>query len=303
MKLVKTLMKLLTLFLVLSASAQQEFLITHYMFNGLALNPAYAGVHEGISASFLHRNQWAGFEGAPNTQIASIHSPLNNRPVSLGALLFRDQLGVSTEYGGYFSYAYRIPITRELKLSMGLQFNTHNYAVEYSRAENAVFDAGDNLGDISEFKWNFGTGILLHTDRLFIGASVPQLLNRKLTIDDPDGNFAQLVRHYYLLAGYAFNLGRNLVLKPNVLVRSVSNAPLQIDLNANLLINSFLWIGASYRSLDSIDGIVGFQITPQFLFSYATDFTLTEIDNQSHEIMINYIFELPTRKILTPRYF
>ncbi len=294
---------LLSLLLSFQVVAQQEFLTTHYMFNGLALNPAYAGVHDGLSTSFLYRNQWVGFDGAPNTQIASVHSPLAGRPVSLGALIFRDQLGLSSEYGAYFSYAYRIPLTRELTLSMGLQFNTHNYAVDYSEAENGVFDQGDNLQNINEFKWNFGTGLLLHTDRLFVGLSVPQMLNKKLDLGDTDGTFSQLVRHYYLLAGYAFDLGRNLVLKPNVLLKSVDNAPLQVDINANLLINSFLWVGASYRSKDSIDGILGFQVTPQFLVSYATDFTLTEVDNQSHEIMINYIFELPTKKIVTPRYF
>ncbi len=286
-----------------NVSAQQEFMITHYMFNGLSLNPAYAGVHEGISLSFLYRNQWAGFEGAPNTQLASIHSPINGKPVSLGAMLFRDQLGLSTEYGGYFSYAYRIPVGNDLQLSMGLQFTTHSYSVEYSRAENGVFDFGDNLADVSEFKWNFGTGLLLHSDRLFVGLSVPQILNKKLDLNDPDGNFTRLIRHYYMFAGYAFSVNRDLVIKPNILFKSVQNAPLQIDLNANALIKNVLWIGVSYRSLDSIDGILGFQITPQMQFSYATDFTLTEIDNQSHEIMLNYVFALPTKKILTPRYF
>ncbi len=288
---------------VLRVSAQQEFMVTHYMFNGLALNPAYAGVHDGISTSFLYRNQWVGFEGSPNTQVASIHSPLNNRPISLGAVLFRDQLGLSTEYGGYFSYAYRIPVSSDLKLSMGLQASTHNYAVDYGLANNEVFDPGDNLGNISEFKWNFGAGALLHSDRLYVGLSIPQLLDRKLDVDDPDGNFTRLVRHYYLTGGYAFNVSRDVVLKPNFLVKAVGNAPLQVDLNANVLIKSFLWLGVSYRSLDSVDGIVGFQLTPQLQFSYATDFTLSEIDAQSHEIMLNYIFELPTRKILTPRYF
>ena len=298
----KTIMTLLVLG-TLQATAQQEFIITHYMFNGLALNPAYAGVHDGISASFLYRNQWVGFEGAPNTQLASIHSPISGRPISLGAMLFRDQLGLSTEYGGYFSYAYRIPVGRDLQLSMGLQFSTHSYAVEFSQAENGVFDVGDNLADISEFKWNFGSGLLLHSDRLFLGVSVPQILNKKVDVNDPDGNFSRLIRHYYLYTGYAFSVNRDLVLKPNVLFKSVQNTPLQIDLNMNALIKNVLWLGVSYRSLDSIDGIIGFQITPQMQFSYATDFTLTEIDNQSHEIMLNYIFALPTRKILTPRYF
>ena len=104
MKNIKTLL-FLTLLLPTLAMAQQEYMITHYMFNGLSINPAYAGVHEGISASLLWREQWVGFDGAPQTQMVSMHSPLADRSASLGAVIYRDQLGISKETGAYFSYA------------------------------------------------------------------------------------------------------------------------------------------------------------------------------------------------------
>ncbi|WP_462251670.1 PorP/SprF family type IX secretion system membrane protein [Ekhidna sp.] len=288
--------------LPLGIMAQQEYMVTHYMFNGLGLNPAYAGVHDGLSTSFILREQWVGFEGAPSTQLASIHSPLRNKPVSLGAVLYRDKLGLSTEYGGYFSYAYRIQISSDFRLSMGLQANVHNYSIEYSRANTGVND-NEGLGNVSQMLWNVGAGMMLHSERAYLGISSPQLVNKELEIGDPDGQFTDLVRHFYVSAGYAFDIGYDYVLKPNVLVKAVQGAPVQIDINANLLIKSVLWVGASYRSMDSIDALFGVQINPQLMVSYATDFTLSEIEAQSHEIMLNYIFELPTKKILSPRYF
>jgi len=185
---------------------------------------------------------------------------------------------------------------------MGLQANTHNFSVEYSQGNLGVND-NEGLGNVNQFLWNFGAGFMLHSDRAYLGISSPQLLNKELVIDNPDGHFTELVRHYYLSAGYAFDVGYNLVLKPNVLVKSVPGAPTQVDINANLLIKSVVWVGLSYRSMDSLDGILGLQLNPRCAISYATDFTMTEIDAQSHEIMFNYIFELPTKKILTPRYF
>jgi len=286
----------------LIAFGQQEFMITHYMYNGLALNPAYAGVHESVSTGLLFREQWVGFPGAPKTQLASIHSPINHRPISLGAVLFRDKLGISTEVGGFFSYAYRIGLGGNLKLSMGLQASVHNYQVNYADDDD-IADLSDNLGNISELKWNIGTGVLLHTNRLYLGFSVPQLLKRKLDVDDSDGNFATLVRHYYVTAGYAFDVGNGIVVKPNILVKAVQNAPVQIDLNANVLIMEKIWVGASYRSLDSLDGLIALQLNPQIQIGYAVDITHTAIDATSHEIMINYIFQNPTNKIVTPRYF
>ncbi|NQZ75619.1 MAG: type IX secretion system membrane protein PorP/SprF [Ekhidna sp.] len=284
------------------SKAQQQYMVTHYMFNGLGINPAYAGVHEGLSTSFVLREQWVGFEGAPSTQAVSIHSPIRNRPVSMGAVLYRDKLGLSTEYGGQFSFAYRLQISRDVQLSMGLQGSTHNYTVDYTIANLGIND-NEGLGRISEMAWNVGAGLMVHSERAYLGVSSPQLINTRLDIGNPDQTFSDLVRHYYVTAGYAFNLGFNYTLKPNVLLKAVQGAPVQVDINANLLIKSVVWLGASYRSLDSLDGLIGLQVNPQLMISYATDFTLSEVEAQSHEIMLNYIFELPTRKILSPRYF
>ena len=301
MKYLKTLI-LGLLLIPMTARSQQEYMVTHYMFNGLGLNPAYAGIHEGLSTSFILREQWVGFEGAPSTQVASIHSPLKNKAVSLGAVIYRDKLGISTEYGGYFSYAYRLQLNNDFKLSMGLQASTHNYSVEYARANDGIND-NEGLGNLSQFLWNVGAGFMIHSDRAYLGFSSPQLMSKRLDIGDPNGQFTDLVRHFYLSAGYAFNIGLDYVLKPNVLVKSVQGAPVQVDINANLLIKSIVWVGASYRSMDSLDGLLGLQVNPQLMISYATDFTLSEIEAQSHEIMLNYIFELRTKKILSPRYF
>lgn len=295
-------MLLIALLIPSGVVAQQEYMVTHYMFNGLGLNPAYAGVHDGLSTSFILREQWVGIEGAPSTQVASIHSPLRNQPVSLGAVLYRDKLGLSTEYGGYFSYAYRVRVSHDFRLSMGLQASAHNYTIDYAQANSGIND-NEGLGNVSQMLWNIGAGLMLHSDRAYLGFSSPQLMNKQLEMGDPDGQFTNLVRHFYLSAGYAFDIGFDSVLKPNVLLKSVPGAPIQVDINANLLIKSLVWVGASYRSLDSIDALIGLQVSPQLMFSYATDFTLSEVDAQSHEIMLNYIFELPARKILSPRYF
>jgi len=106
----KTMTLVIAFFATTNAFAQQEYMVTQYMYNGLSLNPAYAGIHKGISVSGLWREQWVGIEGAPSTQFVSIHSPLNYRYASLGALVYRDVIGSKTEHTGYFSYAYRIKV-------------------------------------------------------------------------------------------------------------------------------------------------------------------------------------------------
>jgi type IX secretion system PorP/SprF family membrane protein len=109
------------------------------------------------------------------------------------------------------------------------------------------------------------------------------------------------------LAGYLFDINSDGKFKPNILVKQVPGAPTQVDLNANFLIEELVWVGLSYRSLDSFDFLFQLQITPQWQVGYSFDFATTtelrSVNASSHEFMVNYMFELPTKKILTPRYF
>ena len=78
------------------AVAQQFPLLSQYMFNGLVLNPAYAGSKPFTSASIDIRKQWAGFEGSPTTQAATIHGLTDSKKVGLGFMISNDKLVFKT---------------------------------------------------------------------------------------------------------------------------------------------------------------------------------------------------------------
>lgn len=285
-----------------SVNAQQQFMITQYMYNGLAMNPAYAGIHNGISASFLTRQQWVGIEGAPSTQFVSVHGPMRYKPVSFGALVYRDVIGVKKEHTGYFSYAYRIGIVKDIKLSFGLQANFHQLNQDFL-FDNTVDDFGDPLlADNNAFKFNTGAGVLLHSNLFYVGFSSPQLFKSKYGSRDFETD-SRLVRHYYISAGYVFVLANDIVLKPNTLVKLVGNAPGQIDLNMNVLLKNVLWLGISHRWQESNSLLAALQLGTQWQIGYAFDLNNNDLNRTSHELMLNFIFDFPTSKVLTPRYF
>lgn len=286
---------------VITVKGQQQFLITQYMFNGLALNPAYAGVHEGLSVSALTRHQWVGMEGAPNTQFVSIHSPISYRPIALGAVIYRDEIGITREHAGLFSYAYRIQVAEKVKLSFGLQANIRQITQNFSA--NAADDLDDPLLQVdNSVKFNMGSGLLLHSDKFYVGFSIPQMLNNKFGSQNLETH-SELKRHYYLSGGVIFPVSRNLLLKPNVLFKAVAGVPVQADVNLNALIHEVVWVGVSHRWQDSYSGLLAFQLTPQLQLGYAMDFGNKDLNRTSHELMLNYIVSLPSNKILTPRYF
>ncbi|MEP1033149.1 type IX secretion system membrane protein PorP/SprF [Ekhidna sp.] len=287
------------------AQAQQQVMFTQYMFNGLVLNPAYAGSHESISVTALSRIQWVGVEGAPNTQTLSIHSPVPGKNIGLGAFFVRDNIGVTTQNNFFLSYAYRIQMNRGI-LSFGLQGGFSDTQVSYD--ELGLSDA--NLtGTEGSFKPNFGAGLYYRTDRFYAGASVPYILRNGSENEAnslPTDIETEQIQHYYFTSGAVFDLSPLVKLKPSILVKAVSGAPLEFDFNANILLDEKLWFGVSYRSFDSIDLLLELQLNEQFRLGYAYDITtsnLRKVNSGSHEIMLNYRFVFSKSKIVTPRYF
>jgi len=287
----------------ITAKAQQQPMFTQYMFNGLAINPAYAGSHQALSATAIARAQWVGLDGAPNTQSVSVHAPVPDKHIGLGMMFLRDNIGVTKQNSLYLSYAYRIS-SPKYNLSFGLQGGFD----DYSHNLTDIGIDGDNFlsGNIKSFRPNIGAGIYFTTERFYAGASLPMLFTSAKNDASIRFIYSQLERHYFITAGYVFDLNPALKLKPNLLVKAVDGAPVEFDFNANLLINDVLWVGASYRSMESVDILLELQINNQFRVGYSYDFLtndLGKVNAGSHELMLNYLFRYSKSRVITPRYF
>ncbi|WP_423146741.1 PorP/SprF family type IX secretion system membrane protein [Rubrolithibacter danxiaensis] len=289
-------------FISLSVFAQQKAMFTQYMFNGLAINPAYSAVDEAFSVTALTRHQWVGFKGAPNTQNLSIHSPIKESNTSVGFMVMRDQIGeVIKENSAFITLAQRVEISEDTYLAVGLDAGISKYVAAYSEvsgsnsAEDPVFE------DENDLRSNFGFGVMLFSDKFYAGFSSPYFYYRDL--GDFSNNSSTAYRpHYILQGGYLMNLGEDFKLKPNVLVKYVNGSPMQIDLNANLLIKETIWLGASWRSFDSMDFLAQIQLTPKLQLGYSYDFTtsaLSQVQKGSHEVMLN--LRLPIKGRNFPR--
>ena len=296
------------LFTSVLCQSQQQVMFTQYMFNGLAINPAYAGTHNNLSMTALGRYQWTGLKGAPNTHTFSAHTPLKHDKIGLGLLFVSDQIGITDQNSIYFSYAYRLPLSEdgEYTLSMGLQGGLSNFSVKFSDSHvHEVNDLVFSQGDVNELFPNFGVGFFLTAPKFYVGLSIPQLMNNDIEFTQVTKGITQ--RHYFLQGGYVFSLNKSLKLRPGFLIKGIAGSPIQLDINANLLIEEVLWVGLSYRSFDSVDGLLQFQLTDHLRVGYAYDFAtsnqIRSINGGSHEIMINYQLVFKNRRVITPRYY
>ena len=287
-----------------SSQAQQQAMYTQYMFNGLALNPAYAGSHESISLTGLARFQWVGIEGAPRTQTFSVHSPVPGKKIGIGGLFSRDEIGVSSQSSVYLSAAYRIKSDKGT-FAMGLQGGIRASDIIYT---DLGIDDPNLQRNISGLVPNFGAGFYYYSDKFYLGLSVPTILKSSIqgAITSGGSISATDVPHFFATSGLVVELAPTIKLKPSTLIKYVTGAPMEIDINANLILDDKVWVGLSYRSLDAISFLLDFQVNNQFRFGYAYDYTLTDINritSGSHEIMINYRLVFEKTRIVTPRYF
>ncbi|PCH98241.1 MAG: hypothetical protein COB85_01905 [Bacteroidetes bacterium] len=274
--------------------AQQLPQYSQYLINDYVLNPAIGGSHDYFEAKSNNRFQWTGITDAPRTFILSMHGPLKYENMGIGGYIFTDVTGPTSRFGVYMSYAYHIKLTEKMKLSLGLFGGMLQYNVDGSKI--SMVDKGDplsNQGVQSVYLPDAGFGLYWYTDKFYVGASVPQLLQNKLKLSDTTDILGTLKSHFYVTAGYKFQAGDKFQIEPSVLMKYVDPTPVQFDISARVIYDKMIWLGVSYRTMDAISFLLGYSYKELLMFGYSYDYTTTELQNYSsgtHEIMIGFRF-------------
>lgn len=279
-----------------TANAQQRPITGTYMYNGLLINPAYAGSLNLFSATFVHRDQWVNVDNAPILQSFNAHTSLKKNRIGVGLQAFRDKIGVREQTGVYASYAYKIRMNKAI-LAMGIQGGFDNRVADFS--ELVLFNQDDPLltGVDTRLTPNFGTGIYLANRDFFIGLSVPYILEN--TISNIEGAESRESRYYYATAGNVITLSENLKLNPSVLLRFQENAKLSFDINANLIFENIAYAGVSYRSSNALTFVFQLILNDNMRAGYAYETETSDIQQYtlgSHEILLNYRIKIKNAK-------
>ncbi len=285
---------------VCCALAQQRPVISTYMFNGLALNPAYAGSLNILSASFIHRKQWINVDGAPRSNILSVHSSFYGNQIGLGIQASEDIIGVHKESAFYLSGAYKIRTGAGI-LAMGLSGGFDNRKSDFT--ELNILNEDDELltGTPTRFTPNFGTGIYFANPKMYVGVSVPYILENSLYQVQADGTTSEAreSRYYYATGGIVLDINQNVKFSPSALIRYQEQSRLGWDLNATVIFDGIAYAGVSYRSGDALVFLTQLILNENFRLGYAYDATVNALNNESrgtHEILLNYRVKLRNYK-------
>ncbi|MDY0989728.1 type IX secretion system membrane protein PorP/SprF [Flavobacterium sp. CFBP9031] len=303
---IKKVFAIITLFSAYGAFAQQDPQYTQYMYNTLTVNSAYAGSLGHLAITGIYRTQWVGIEGAPDTQSFSLDTPVGKN-VGLGISIVNEEIGPTEEQYLDANFSYSIKSGETHKLSFGIKGGGRVINIDWSKGSYKDPDVQFRENITNKFLPVVGAGLYWHGERDYIGLSVPNFMTReRYTYDDISEDLVNQRIHVYLIGGYVFDLSAHTKFKPAVFLKYVAGAPIIADISANFMFNNALTLGVSYRTSDSVSGLVGIQITPMIMAGYAYDYTTTALQNYNsgtHEIMLR--FELVSRKkgLKSPRFF
>ncbi len=306
----KVLILSILILISLQSIAQQDAMYTHYMYNTLSVNPAYAGTRNRVSVSALHRSQWVGFDGAPRTQTFGIHGPIIQENIGLGLSVVNDVIGPVQQSSVNADFSYKLNLGKSAKLSFGLKgglkmLNANLKDLETYDLNDEVF--AENIRQ--ELMPNVGFGLYFYTEKFYTGISAPKLIEHKFGISGADeALLAGDLRHYFAIIGGVITLNDKWKLRPTGFVKFTPEAPLEGDITTTFFYHEKIWTGLMFRTGDAVGLLFGTFLSDKLAVGYAFDWSYANktmrYNYGSHEIMLQYDFNLREHKaVLSPRYF
>jgi type IX secretion system PorP/SprF family membrane protein len=290
----------------LKGFSQQDPQYSLYMFNPIGVNPGYAGSREVLSAVLVHRSQWIGLDGAPETQAFSLNMPLKNKKMGLGLQIVNDKIGAHTTQSVKATYAYRLKLGSG-KLAFGLSGGIYNYNFDWGKIDyKTQEDAIPTQAAESFMVPTFDFGMYYNTKTFYIGLAAEGLNEAQYNLISIDtvNSQAKQVSHFYATVGKAFILNENLVLKASALLR-MSNAEGSGDLNVGILLKNKIYFGASFRK-NALVLLTEINLTKRLRMGVGYDLggsELAKTTSGSLEIFLGYDVNLFKSKVISPRYF
>lgn len=289
-------------------NAQSELHYGMYMMHQPLFNPASTSSYDQLTAAVLYKNQWSGYEGAPQIGAFNILKPFKSSAV--GLTITNDRVGIdnNTEISG--SYSYKLQMRGYSRLAFGLSatlglLQSDLSGVDILDADDPAYSAG-RTGVVAQPNFEFGT--YYFNNKFYAGIAIPNILENKISLEGQKGEtqFDINTIHYYFHSGYRFVLNSKSDLNASTKIKQVSGASLQFDINLQYEYMRKFGIGVSYRSSKELLGIVSYQLIPELKMAYAYEYNLGDIGNYStgsHEIMLIYQFAPPKESIISiPRF-
>lgn len=279
--------------------AQQDKLITHFMYDKMSLNPGKTGLDGGICATSMYRNQWDKVNGAPNSVVLNVEADMTRWfPGGLGISFFHDAIGFNRQNNVMLNYAFPLEIPEAGKLGIGIGIGMMNFSMNPEWVPPTTINDPTLPAAYSAINVDLNFGIYFKgLQDYYVGISSTHLSESSLVSDENPLNVTtyNTARHYYIMGGKTFKNIGNGAIETNALIRT-DLVKLSADVNARYIWNQKAYGGLTYRVSDAVAVMLGYNPIRNFTVGYSYDISinkLSSISRGSHEILVKYCYYLP----------
>jgi type IX secretion system PorP/SprF family membrane protein len=306
----------------LVSNAQQEYQFANTINNPFLLNPAAGGMTDVMQFEASSRMQWVGYDGGPRSILLSGNSQISFKSTDkkvltefnihdetlfegpkvstskskhvIGGKVWNDAIGPFNKTSIQGSYAYHLPLTKTINFGIGLGFGFSNFRLNENKV--ILHQTDDNvynqfLGSASQ--QNLGdaqAGLVVYSEKFFVGLSSSQLLNNKVKLDQIMTN-SNFNRHFFMIAKYRIDGGSDLAFEPTAVLKYVGNSPLSMDFGVRSILKNASWFGIQYRTNSALIFQIGSNLIKNFYVNYSYEQCIGKIrtsGSSTHEIQLGY---------------
>ena len=290
--------------------AQTDPIFTQYMNSIQTVNPAYAGMWEKVGVQVFTRQYYVGQTGAPLTKSVQFYSPVKNANNGIGLDIIDDRIGYEKRLSVTADYAYQVRLDWKTYLRLGLKAGFINYSNELTKYKLYPDGIDDPLfmEDVDiNFMVSWGIGAIVYSKDYYISFSIPQIVNNNFQANRNNYSSLAELRYAYLIGGYIFGKQRQIRFKPSFMLKGAIGGNVQMDLSANFLFYDKFWLGAMYRTNNTVAAVMQLVVLKNLRLGYAVDYSLSQEFRKyqlgTHEIRLVYEYDFYKRPYMKKRYF
>jgi len=292
------------------SQAQTDPIFTQYMNSIQTVNPAYAGMWQKVGIQVLARQYYVGQTGAPVTRAVNLYSPVKNENNGIGLDISDDRIGYEKRLTVTADYAYQVRLDWQTYLRLGLKAGFINYENLLTKYKLDPYDTPDVMfmEDVDiNFMVSWGIGAMVYNKDYYISFSIPQIINNNFQANRNNYSSLAELKYGYLIGGYIFGKQRQIRFKPSFMFKGAIGGRIQLDLSANVEFRNKFWIGAMYRTNNTVAAVLQLTVMKNVKLGYAVDYSLSQEFRKyqlgTHEIRVVYEYDFYKRPYTKKRFF
>ncbi|NOY50684.1 MAG: type IX secretion system membrane protein PorP/SprF [Chlorobi bacterium] len=256
---------LFALLLGTAASGQSDLLFSNYNINAVAFNPAAIENNSSMNAYMGMRQQWIGWEDAPNMQWLHASTFFDKANMGISLNINNQDVGAELTQNIKLGYSYKLYLNGGHQLNFGLAAGIYFRKLDFSKLRFEEDQQNIPLSDERQAYADFDFGFEYNYNGLTVGIS-----SNHITVNNKKATIFKIPIQNHIYAKYTVEAGGNIKFIPGLAYHRNGTLDM-IDVSADMQFKDIFSTGFLYRLSTSFVIRAGVRLSNVFELNYAYD--------------------------------